>query len=160
MKRASIIIIALLISHTTFSKNAISNFRDYYYGVCLSEVSIHEFDTYLALHENSENIAVKGYQSVIWFLWADYYVNPLKKWKCYSKGVIKLDQLIESYPDHLELRFLRLTIQDNVPKYLGYNKNLLEDENFIHKSLNKIKDKDLKKRITDYLCYNSIAKIK
>jgi len=146
MRQASIIIMCLLISHSIYSNETAINFRDYYYGVCLDETSIQEFDTYLSLYKDSKDPTVNGYQSVIWFLWADYYVNPLKKWKYYSKGVIKLDQLIESYPDNLELRFLRLTIQENVPKFLGYNKNLKEDKEFIYKNLTNILDKDLKKK--------------
>ena len=160
MKRIVAVIMSLLISHTAFSKDAISNCRNYYYGVCLSEVSIKDFDSYLQLHKGSENESIKGYQSVIWFLWADYYINPIKKWKCFTIGIEKLDQLIESHKDNAELRFLRLTIQENTPKFLGYNENIKEDKQFIYNQLSEIVDKDLYQRIVSYLCYNGMAKIK
>jgi len=160
MKRIGIVIMSLIISHTAFSENAISNCRYYYYGVCLSEVSIKDFDSYLQLHKGSDNESIKGYQSVIWFLWADYYVNPIKKWKCFTTGIDKLDQLIESHKYNPELRFLRLTIQENIPIFLGYNENIKEDKQFIYNQLNEIVDKDLYQRIVSYLCYNSISKIK
>lgn len=67
--------------------------------------------------------------------------------------------LIESHSDNLELRFLRLTIQDNVPNFLGYNANLKEDKEFIHNNLSKILDEDLQERITYYLSYNNIIKL-
>jgi hypothetical protein len=160
MKRASIIIMGLLISHSIYSNETTINFRNYYYGVCLDETPIQEFNTYLALYKDSKDATVKGYQSVIWFLWADFYLNPIKKWKCFNIGKEKLDQLIESHADNPELRFLRLTIQDNVPKFLGYNGDIKEDKEFIHNNLSKILDKDLQERIRYYLCYNSMAKIK
>lgn len=160
MKQASIIIIGLLISYNVYSNKTAINFRDYYYGVCLDETSIQEFDTYLSLYKDSKDPIVKGYQYVILFLWADFYINPIRKWRCFNKGKEKLDQLIESNSNNTELRFLRLTIQENVPSFLGYNKNIKEDKKFIYMNLSKVLDKDLKKRITYYLRNNSIANIK
>ena len=160
MKQACIIIMGLLISLNVYSNETVINFRNHYYGVCLNETSIHEFDTYLELYKESNNVTVKGYQAVIWFLWADFYINPIKKWNCFNKGVIKLDQLIESYPDNIELRFLRLTIQNNAPIFLGYNQKVNNDKQFIYSGLNRVSDMDLKERITYYLRKNNMAKIK
>jgi hypothetical protein len=160
VKIIGLIIMSLLISHKAFSKDVISNCRDYYYGVCLSEVSIKEFDSYLKLHKDSDDESINGYKSIIWFLWADYYVNPIKKWKCFARGIDKLDQLIDTYAENPELRFLRLTIQGNVPDFLGYNGNIEEDKEFINNHLSKITDKDLYERIVSYLCHNSMVKIK
>lgn len=160
MKQVSIIIMGLLISHNVYSNETVLNFRNHYYGVCLNETSIHEFDTYLSLYKHTNDPTVKGYQSVIWFLWADFYINPIKKWKCFTKGVKKLDQLIKSNSSNIELRFLRLTIQENVSFFLGYNNNVEADKQFIYNGLSNILDKNLHIRITDYLCYNSMTKIK
>jgi hypothetical protein len=160
MKRVLGIIICLLISLNIYSNDIAINFRDYYYAVCLSEKPIQEFDSYLALYKESNNVTIKGYQAVIWFLWADFYFSPIKKWECFSKGVLKLDQLIMSYPDNPELRFLRLTVQENVPFFLSYNLNVKEDKSFINSKLNEILDSDLKERITNYLNESSQTKIK
>ena len=160
MKIMVLIIMSLYVSHKAFSEDVISNCRNYYYGVCLNEVSIKEFESYLELHKNSDDEAINGYQSVIWFLWADYYVNPIKKWKCFTTGIEQLEQLIDSHSNNPELRFLRLTIQDNIPRFLGYNINIKEDKAFIHSHLSKIADKDLQEKIVSYLCYNSMVKIK
>jgi hypothetical protein len=160
MRLIGLIIMSLLVSHKAFSEDVISNCRDYYYGVCLNEISIKEFDSYLELHKDSDDESINGYQSIIWFLWADYYVNPFKKWRCFSQGVKELEQLIDSHTDNAELRFLRLTIQDNIPRFLGYHENREEDKAFIHKYLSEITDKDLQERIISYLSYNSMEKIK
>lgn len=160
MKQASIIIIGLLISYNVYSNETAINFRDYYYGVCLDETSIQEFDTYLSLYKDSKDPTVKGYQYVMLFLWADFYINPIRKWRCFNKGIEKLDQLIESNSNNTELRFLRLTIQENVPFFLAYNKNIKEDKWFIYNNLRGVLDEDLKERITYYLRNNSITKIK
>jgi hypothetical protein len=159
MKIVGIILMNLLISHSIYSKDTITNCRDYYYGVCLNEVAIEDFDAYLALHKESEDQTIKGYHAVIWFLWADFYVNPIKKWKCFSKGKNELEELINADYNNIELRFLRLTIQDNVPAFLGYNQNIKEDKDFLYNQLNNITDKDLRKRIISYLSFG-MAKLK
>ena len=160
MKLVFILTMSLIISHSVYSSDVNLNCRKYYYGVCLSEISVKDFNDYLELHQNNEEVVIKGYQAVIWFLWADFYLNPIKKWSCYNKGMEKLDQLIASYAENAELRFLRLTIQDHTPFFLNYNSNIKEDKEFIHRNLNSILDKDLQEKITDYLCYNSMTKIK
>tara|TARA_B100000809_G_scaffold86972_2_gene85479 strand:- start:12670 stop:13149 length:480 start_codon:yes stop_codon:yes gene_type:complete len=157
MKQVGILILSLLISHSIYSNDIAKDCRDYYYGVCLNEVSIKDFDSYLGVNKGKDQILIKGYQAVIWFLWADYYVNPIQKWKCFNKGKKNLDFLIDKNKNNAELRFLRLTIQDNLPKFLGYS-NKKEDTDFIYNQLNKITDKDLQSRIVNYLCYNSMNK--
>jgi hypothetical protein len=160
MKQISLLIMSLSISFCAFSNDTVKNCRDYYYGVCLNETAIEDFNEYLELHKDYNDAVIKGYQSIIWFLWADYYINPIQKWKCFKKGKDELDQLINANSENTELRFLRLTIQDNVPGFLGYSDNKEEDRKFIYNQLDKISDKDLHKKIVNYLCYNSMAKIK
>ncbi len=159
MKTFGFVILSLVISHNVYSKDAISICRDYYYGVCLNEESIHDFDSYLTLHKERADVAVEGYRAVIWFLWADYYVNPIKKWKCFNKGKDRLEELIGENRNNVELRFLRLTIQDNLPDFLGYNSNINDDKDFIYHQISSIVDKDLYGRIVLYLRFNGMAKI-
>ena len=68
-------------------------------------------------------------------------------------------ELINADYNNIELRFLRLTIQDNVPAFLGYNQNIKEDKDFLYNQLNNITDKDLRKRIISYLSFG-MAKLK
>jgi len=158
MIQTGILIISLLISQSVYSNDIATDCRDYYYGVCLNEVSIKDFDSYLELHKGNEEILIKAYQAIIWFLWADYYINPLQKWKCFNKGKKNLDFLIDRNKNNTELRFLRLTIQNNLPKFLGYNNNTKEDTDFIYTKINKISDEDLQSRIVNYLYHSGIEK--
>ena len=146
-----LLIMALSISFCAYSNDTLNNCRSYYYGVCLNETPIQDFNEYLELHKDNKEASIQGYHSVIWFLWADYYFNPFKKWNCFLKGKDKLEHLINNYSNNIELRFLRLTIQENLPKILGYNENINEDKTFINKNLHLVSDQDLFSRITNYL---------
>ena len=160
MKLVGFVLMSMIISHSVYSNDTVTNCREYYYGVCLNKESIHDFQEYLELHNENIGTSVKGYKSAIWFLWADYFINPLKKWTCFNNGKDELEKLIKNNPNNIELRFLRLTIQDNLPNFLRYNQDKKIDKEFIHNRLNQIVDEDLRMRIITYLCYNSMAKIK
>jgi len=148
----------LIISYSAFSNNTAINCRKYYYSVCLKEIRVEDFQDYLDLHQETDDIIIQGYQTIIWFLWADYFINPIQKWKCFNKGKSMLEELINENPENIELRFLRLTIQDNLPFFLGYHQNKTKDRIFVFNQANNIPDKDLSTRIINYLCYNSMAK--
>ena len=151
MKQLWIIFISLIITVTVFANESDIGFRTYYYNVCLEKSSVEDFDSYLTLHKGRKDIIIESYRSVIWFLWADYHFNPFKKWNCFLKGKDKLEYLINNYSNNIELRFLRLTIQENLAKILGYNENINEDKTFINNNLHLVSDKDLFSRITNYL---------
>ena len=76
----------------------------------------------------------------------------VEKYESFTKGKKQLESIIKKYPDNIELHFLRLTIQDNLPSFLGYDDNISEDKNFIKTKIKEVKnDPDLVERITAYL---------
>lgn len=151
MKQLWLIFISLIMAVGVFANDSEVKLRTYYYDVCLEKTSVKEFASYLAINENKKDIITEGYRSVIWFLWADYYFNPFKKWNCFLNGKQALEMLIKENNSNVELRFLRLTIQENLPKLLGYNNKIEEDKTFINKHLHLVPDHDLLNRITNYL---------
>ena len=107
---------------------------------------------YLLKNNKTPNPELEGYKAVLWFLKARDYYNPYKKYESFTKGKKELESIIKKYPNNIELHFLRLTIQDNLPSFLGYNDNISEDEKFIKEKVKEIKkDPDLVQRIAAYL---------
>ncbi len=79
---------------------------------------------------------------------------PLSKISRFNDGKKLLEGAIQEMPESLEIRFLRYTIQKNIPSFLGYD-NLEDDREFVMdrltlrlKSGNK---DDLDVRILKYL---------
>lgn len=56
---------------------------------------------------------------------------PAKKLSIFKQGHKKLESVIKANPKEAEYRFLRLMIQENAPKSLGYSKNITEDSKLI-----------------------------
>ena len=62
-----------------------------------------------------------------------------------------LEKAIEFDQKNVELRFLRYTIQTNVPSFLNYSEDKERDKLFLVQSLNSLKDQKLKNIISNYL---------
>ena len=85
------------------------------------------------------------------FFMAKHAVNPLSKYSYFNKGKKALDNAVSKDPNNLEIRFMRYISQEQTPAFLGYNKDLKNDKNFILVEYKKSKDEDLIKRIKMHL---------
>jgi hypothetical protein len=63
---------------------------------------------------------------------------PKVKLESFKSGYQLLEAEISENPNNIEYHFLRIAIQENAPKYLGYNKNLLEDKGAIIQGFKKL----------------------
>lgn len=67
-----------------------------------------------------------------------------------KEGINLIEGAINKSKDNVEIRWIRLTIQENTPKIVGYKKNIEEDMKFIKANLSKSKDPELKNMINGY----------
>ncbi len=72
----------------------------------------------------------------------------------FKNGVSLIEYAIKKEPNNIEIRFIRLSIQQNIPKFLKYNKHITEDKKFVLSKLKSIKSTSLKKYILDYINYS------
>lgn len=79
----------------------------------------------------SGSIAESYFGSVI-VMKAQYPFSPIKKFKYFSEGTKLIEKSI-STKQVVENTYLRLLIQLNTPRFLGYYKNIQEDITFIEK---------------------------
>jgi hypothetical protein len=73
---------------------------------------------------------------------AQYKINPAAKIKAFNSGKKILEATILADTSDLEARYIRFTIQQNAPSFLGYNKSISSDKNYIIKHLNQFKTAD------------------
>ncbi len=74
-----------------------------------------------------------------------------KKKELFKKGVALVEYAIQKEPNNIEIRFIRLSIQQNIPKFLKYHKQIEVDKIYILSNIKKIKSTDLKKYVTSYI---------
>lgn len=77
--------------------------------------------------------------------------EPLTKRGGKVKDAIEwVEKAVKSDSDNAEIRLIRLSIQENLPKFIGYNDNIDEDKKFVKEALPNIKDKELVEMINGY----------
>lgn len=54
-----------------------------------------------------------------------------------KEGATSLESVITKNPNNIELRLIRMSIQENLPKIVGYRSSLKTDKTFILKNYNK-----------------------
>ena len=96
-----------------------------------------------------------GYRGGATMVMAKHVVNPFSKLSYFKKGKQMLESAIKADHTNVELRFLRYTIQTNVPGFLNYTSEKNLDRTFISQSLPKLKDQELKKIISEFLLKHS-----
>jgi hypothetical protein len=79
---------------------------------------------------------------------------PFGKLSVFNEGKDWIEKAVGLEPDNIEIRFIRFTVQTNVPEFLKYDDREIDKEIILeHLTLQNIseKDPDLEKRIARYL---------
>ena len=64
--------------------------------------------------------------------------SPAQKLSLFKKGGKKLEAAIKADPQNVEFRFLRLMVQENAPKIVGYKDNIKADSEMVKNSLSSL----------------------
>jgi hypothetical protein len=97
------------------------------------------------------NSTAKGYYGAGKLMMAKYLFSPYSKLKTFNEGKLLLESAIQRDSQNVELRFLRLSIQNNSPSILGYNAMKAGDKRYLKERLPLLNDGQLKSLITKYL---------
>lgn len=104
------------------------------------------------LKDTNENTPVLlGYKGAAFIIMAKHDFYPWNKWTNFTKGRGILEKAIQKYPDNYELRFIRFSIQSNLPAILNYSSDIVKDRTILVSGVKHLQDKDLKKRVVKYL---------
>lgn len=101
----------------------------------------------------SENRLLLGYKGAVEMGMARHASNPFKKMGYFSKGKEHLDDAINRDTADIELRFLRLTIQVNLPSFLGYSGNIESDKTYVLKNLEATKNQEFITRVRNFISH-------
>ncbi|RRJ91008.1 hypothetical protein EG240_07345 [Paenimyroides tangerinum] len=109
------------------------------------------YDMITFLSKQNLNTIEKGYYGAYLVIWANHIWNPMDKLSTFKKGKIELENAIKQDPKNVELRFLRLSIQANVPKILNYDQNIKSDLIIIKEHKDKIQSNQLLKMVNELI---------
>ncbi|EDM36686.1 hypothetical protein PBAL39_25500 [Pedobacter sp. BAL39] len=103
-----------------------------------------------AVDDQSEPLLV-CYKGAAEMLQAKYVLNPFSKLSRFQKGKALIESAIKRDPEHFEMRFLRFSIQCNLPSFLGYNDWIETDKRMLIDRLGGLGDTAFKQDVIKYL---------
>ena len=92
-----------------------------------------------------------GYKGSIYALMSKHSGNPFSKMSYFNDGKKLLEGAIDQDSANAELRFLRITMQVNLPSFLMYNENIEEDKVLLIAGLPSVVNEKTKKTIGKFL---------
>ncbi|MCF8368153.1 MAG: hypothetical protein K9G76_03865 [Bacteroidales bacterium] len=135
-------------------KREIEKVRMLYFEKWIGECGAEALTDYLSDITHKNDALFRVYKGAAIATTANCEFLPWKKLKNFNEGRHYLESAVRDEPENLEVRFIRFTIQTNIPAFLGYD-NINEDKTFILKQLNlqtiNKANKDLTERIYHYL---------
>lgn len=105
----------------------------------------------MCVSSGNEDAVWIAYHGTLTMSMAKYTINPFRKYEYFKNGKLLIEKSIAMDPENIEVRFLRFTIQDHVPAFLGYDNQLSEDKKFLLQNLEKTNPAEIKRAIINYI---------
>jgi hypothetical protein len=157
MYRIRIFFLLLGICFISLQSKAQDFDKETFYKV-LSADNEKDIDEQVKLVKKSGIKEKTAYEGVLLMKKSGLLKKPKDKLNTFKAGHNKLEPAITADKDNIEYRFLRVLIQENAPKILGYKKELAADSQLINSNFNQLSPL-LKQVITDYSKKSKTIKI-
>jgi len=109
----------------------LATIRKMYSDVAKSETNAKEFTERLSGVSNSDEKILVAYKAASILLESKFESIIGSKISRFKEGAKLLEATLKSDPNNIEIRMIRLSIQEDVPGITGYKKNIKEDKKFI-----------------------------
>lgn len=148
----ALLLTSLIFINTAFAQDSLledvrKNIRDVF---TISETCFSIYNQFETT-DVSSNPLLLGYKGAVELGMARHATNPFKKMSYFSSGKEHLEEAIAKDTSDVELRFLRLTIQVNLPSFLGYSDDIESDHKFVLANLGDTEDQFFINRVNGFL---------
>jgi len=109
----------------------LTEIRKLYATVVNSESNAKEFASKLSDVTKEDNKALYAYKGASITILAKFKKEISEKSKSFKEGAKMVEFAVANEPNNIEIRLIRLSIQEKAPKILKYNSNKKEDKNFL-----------------------------
>ncbi|MEN2414485.1 hypothetical protein [Flavobacterium mesophilum] len=109
----------------------LASIRKMYPNVTKSDSNAKEFSEKLSGISNNDDKTLVAYKAASILLDSKFEKKLHDKIERFKEGAKLLESTIKSEPSNIEIRMIRLCIQENVPGVTGYKKNIKEDKKYL-----------------------------
>ncbi len=127
--------------------------EDYINAVHSKENAEKLFHDLADINKSDAKILV-AYKGAVTTLNAKFAKSTKDKKELFKKGATLIEYAVVEDPDNIEIRCIRLGVQENTPKVLKYRKNIPEDKQYILDHYNQITSSKLKSYIKGFILHS------
>ncbi len=109
----------------------LASIRKMYADVAKSETNAKDFVEKLAGVSSNDDKILVAYKAASILVDSKFEKKLRQKMDRFKEGAKLLEATIKSEPSNIEMRMIRLSVQQDVPAITGYKKNIKEDKKFI-----------------------------
>lgn len=128
------LLLSLLTAFVFFFQNDLESLRNSYAKANQSNENTQSFIT-IAEKQSGSDAVTNGYKAAAQIMQAKIVKQNRKA--LVKSGATSLESIIKSNPNNIELRLIRLSVQENIPKIVGYRGGLKDDKAFILNNFDK-----------------------
>lgn len=114
-----------------FSNPSITEIRKLYATANNSESNAKEFASKLSEVDKEDNKTLVAYKGASLTILSKLEKKASDKSKKFKEGSSLIEYAVANEPNSIEIRMIRLSIQENVPKVVHYSGNKKEDKKFL-----------------------------
>ena len=152
VKTALIILFILSTFASVAQEPTLQGAREAFHKAVLDEEQSRSFHQYMRTFENPTPV-IAAYQAVSEAMLARVLWNPLSKLGQVRSYQRAMEHAVENDPHEIEIRFLRLAIEYNLPSFLGMSEHVEEDVIAILKNLSSAATLGLDPSYGQYIFY-------
>lgn len=130
------LILSFLTAFIFFFQNDLEALRNSYAKANQSNENTRSFIS-IAEKQSGSDAVTSGYKAAAQIMEAKVTTEKGKRKSFVKTGATTLESLVKNNPNNIELRLIRLSVQENIPKIVGYRGSLKEDKAFILSNYNK-----------------------
>ncbi|RZK78536.1 MAG: hypothetical protein EOO92_10920 [Pedobacter sp.] len=146
-----LLITSFMMNFSVINEPDVSELRDLFYKAAVNKSSSQKMSKILDKVDDKSTPILLCYKGVSDMIQAKHVLNPISKLSMFNSGKTLIEEAIKRDPDDLEMRFLRFSIQSNLPGFLGYREDLSSDKLKLVNEIGSLEDEQLKRNIIEYL---------
>lgn len=128
------LIFSFLTAFILFFQSGLESLRESYAKANSSNANTEEFIN-IAEKTSGSDAVIQGYKAAAKIMEAKITKNNRKA--LVKSGATSLEAIIKSNPNNAELRVIRMSVQENIPKIVGYRGSLKDDKAFLLNNYSK-----------------------
>lgn len=98
----------------------------------------------------SDHKTLVAYKGAVMTLKAKFETSEIEKKQYFKEGIVWIDYAVKMDPKNIEIRCIRLSIQEYTPRRLLYHGNIDEDKTYILENYSRTSNQEIKAFVKGY----------